>query len=471
MLFTFQSEYSIEMAELSNKIQLFSQSKLLVRQASDLLNSFGVDNTVFTKIEEAEGDFKSNNYLYVLYLPDDNNLYNFDFLEKIKSADNKALRILWIPHEDIKIALQVVNEGLANHILTGTASLKEIPAIIDRTLKDNFALEEELLKERLESFHDLKKWDDTLRSSLKARTQSFLTKRRKLESIHQELKNNLFETIKALFSYLERKNHWIGRHCKMVAALSMQLAKELRLPESEVEAIEIAALLHDIGKIGIPDKVVSKSSHLLTKKQFELAAKHVEFGKDILAPIISLKEVGTIILHHHEHFDGRGRPDRLKGEEIPQGSRIIAVVDTFANISEKSYSKVKTSTAKALKEVYSKGGTILDPNIVDRFLDMMQEAQKRKTEKMWETQISLDELEAGLMLSRDIFSSRGTKVLRSGQILTDQHIDYILEFDTLEKLFGEIYVYKKEHKEASSSEPGETAGSNAENPPEKTERE
>ena len=445
------------MTELSKKIQLYSQSKLLVKQAAGLLDTFGVDNAVFTNMEEAVGDFKSNKYLYVLYLLDENNLHNFNYLEKIKSADNRALKILWIPHEDIKIALQVVNEGLANRILTGTASLKEIPVIIDRTFKNIFTIEEEMQKERLESYKDLKKWEDTLRSSLKARTQSFLIKRRKLENLHEELKDNLFETIKALFSYLERKNQWIGRHCKMVAALSMQLARELKLPESEVETIEVAALLHDIGKIGIPDKVISKSSHLLTKQQAELAAKHVDFGKEILDPIISLRDVGKLILHHHEHFDGRGMPDRLKGEEIPRGSRIIAVVDSFINLSEKTYSKVKTTTAKALKEVYSKGGTVLDPDIVDRFLELMQEAQKRKTEKMWEAQISLHDLKPGLMLARDIFSSRGTSVLRSGQILTDQHIDYIMEFDTLEKLFGEIYVYQKELRGENGAESGRNA--------------
>ena len=227
----------------------------------------------------------------------------------------------------------------------------------------------------------------------------------------------------------------------MTAALSSQLAQALDLPQKAIEAIEIAALLHDIGKIGIPDKIISKSSHLLTRQQLDLLARHVNIGRELLEPIFALENIGKMILHHHENYDGSGKPDKLAGEAIPLGSRIITVTDTFINLTEKTHTKVKITQEKAFKELESKGGTILDPVLVEKFIEIVRSSKNRPQTVMLETLMSIEELQPGMLLARDIFSTRGANVLRKGQVLAQQHIDYLKEYDRLEKIFSEIFVY------------------------------
>jgi|GEM_PF-1750081 len=400
----------------------------------------GVQADCYTSITDAMSNWKSNNYSGALSAQDENNTENMSYLQEVKRLQPKTFRMILLLKPNLEWAVKAVNQGLANHIFTGWTDLRTLPEVLRKLQKTAPELEE-IPQIESESLQGLKKIDDTLRNSLKARTQSFLNKRMKLEAVNLELQSNLFETIKALFSYLEKKNQWIGRHSKMTAALSSQLAQALDLPQKTVEAIEIAALLHDIGKIGIPDKIISKSSHLLTRQQIELAAKHVNIGRELLEPVFALENIGTMILHHHENYDGTGMPDKLAGEAIPLGSRIIAVTDTFVNLTEKIHTKVKISQEKAFKELESKGGTLLDPYLVEKFIESVQSSKNRPQTVMLETLLSIEELQPGMLLARDIFSTRGTNVLRKGQVLAQQHIDYLKEYDRLEKIFSEIFVY------------------------------
>lgn len=363
-------------------------------------------------------------------------------LLRIKSSAPRTLVILYQLQPNIDDAIQAVNQGIAAKIVSGTNREEEITSLIETARKNGDLPSGQAAGGVEESADLLKKYNEVLQSNLKARTQSILQKKLRLEAINYELQSNLFETIKALFSYLERKNQWIGRHSKMVAALSYELCMELKLPNKLSEMIEIAAMLHDVGKVGIPDNIISRSAHLLTPQQAETAAKHVFIGKELLDPIVSLKDVGEMILFHHEHFDGNGYPDNLIGDAIPIGARIIAVADTFNNLMEKSHHRAQNTYTKSIKDLESKSGTILDPKLIPIFVEMMEKNRNRQVKAKSETAVSITGLAPGMMLARDIFSTRGTNIIRKGQVMSEQHIAYIKEFDRIEKIMGEIYIYE-----------------------------
>jgi putative nucleotidyltransferase with HDIG domain len=155
-------------------------------------------------------------------------------------------------------------------------------------------------------------------------------------------------------------------HSQAVSRLAAQIAMQMRLSEAEIEEILLAGIVHDIGKIHVPEPLLLKPAPL-TAEEYEIVKSHAAWGAKILEP---LKETGIecIVRHHHERYDGQGYPDKLKGEQIPLGARIIAVANAFdAMVSAIPYRKARTPE-EALGELRRCRGTQFDPMVVDAFL-------------------------------------------------------------------------------------------------------
>ena len=180
---------------------------------------------------------------------------------------------------------------------------------------------------------------------------------------YQELKNTLLDTIEALSYAIELKDPYTKGHSRRVANYSIAIARAMGLPRDRIETVEIAALLHDIGKIGIRGSVLNKPSRL-TKDEYEEIMKHPVLGEELVKRIRNFKHIAVIIRHHHEFYGGGGYPDGLKGEEIPLESRIIAVADAFdAMTSDRPYRKA-LSVKKALEILEKNERNQWDPKIV-----------------------------------------------------------------------------------------------------------
>ena len=183
---------------------------------------------------------------------------------------------------------------------------------------------------------------------------------------YDDLERFTVNIVCSLVNAIEAKDLFFRGHSKRVHQYVMPMAKHLKLPAREQEALKWAAVLHDIGKIGIPEKILGKP-HKLTDKEFDLIKQHPLKGKAILAPIRQLQPSMDAIVHHHESFDGSGYPEGLKGEDIPLAARILAVADTFDAItSKRSYHRAKPPR-QALKELDQVAGTQLDPQLVRVF--------------------------------------------------------------------------------------------------------
>lgn len=185
-----------------------------------------------------------------------------------------------------------------------------------------------------------------------------------------EQKKTHFEVITALADVLEAKDSHTGSHSNRMYNYAMQIGEKLGLSAAEKERLSYVAILHDIGKIGIPESILQKPSKL-TDEEFEIMKSHPIKGAEILKRVSFLVPVAPLIRHHHERFEGNGYPDRLKGEEIPIQSRIVSIIDAYdAMTSDRPYRK-SLGMEWAIGELKRCAGTQFDPQIVEIFISIL----------------------------------------------------------------------------------------------------
>ena len=183
----------------------------------------------------------------------------------------------------------------------------------------------------------------------------------------RKIRAAFLSAITALAYALEAKDIYTSGHSQRVAEISVAIASELGLPPAGIERIRLAALIHDIGKIGVRESVLNKPDRL-TDEEFQQIKNHCEMGEHILTPIVEDKEILDVVRHHHERYDGTGYPDGLKAEQIPLGAKILAVADTFdAMTSGRPYREAMTAET-AYAEIECCKATQFDPEVGDAFL-------------------------------------------------------------------------------------------------------
>ena len=178
------------------------------------------------------------------------------------------------------------------------------------------------------------------------------------------LERTFLETVEALANALEANDEYTSSHARWITDLSLKVGQELGLEGTSLKRLELGALFHDIGKIGIPETILSKPGPL-TPTEREIVETHPELGEKIIAPIDRLEEVRPIVRHCHERFDGEGYPDRLAGDDIPIESRIILVCDAYhAMTTDRPYRK-RLPAEEALRRLHEAAGTQFDPRVVE----------------------------------------------------------------------------------------------------------
>jgi len=185
--------------------------------------------------------------------------------------------------------------------------------------------------------------------------------------LYLELKHSFHDTVQALAETIDKRDPYTGGHTRRVMQYSLAIGRMMGLAEGMLENVKLAAILHDIGKIGVGDRILLKGG-MLDRNEMETMNRHSQYGAEILAHVGQLKEVIPGVRSHHEKYDGTGYPDRLKGPDIPLIARIIAVADTFdAMTTDRPYRKAM-SAQEALDVLRENTGTQLDREIVEKFI-------------------------------------------------------------------------------------------------------
>lgn len=261
-----------------------------------------------------------------------------EFLKRVYDMQPKTMRLLVTAYSDVKILIDAINYAKIYRYIKKPYSPDELLMIVDAALET----------------YQLKNDNETLIADLK----------------------DLFSgTVKAIIEALDAKDSYTLGRSRRVAFYAMKMTTKLALKPEETSKIELAGLLHDIGMIGVAEEILNKTQKL-SDEEYEKIKKHVQYSVKILEDIKQLYEITEIIKYHHEYYNGCGYPYGIKGDEIPLGSRIIAIADTYdALVSDRAYRKSKTSQ-EAMQIIKEGSGKQFDPALVQVFESILPEIEQ-----------------------------------------------------------------------------------------------
>ncbi len=183
---------------------------------------------------------------------------------------------------------------------------------------------------------------------------------------YMDMRQTFLDTIKSLSLAIDAKDPYTKGHSSRVADYAVLLAQEMKWPEDRVEFLKYIALIHDVGKVTVPEFILKKET-LLSDEEYDAMKKHSEAGAEVIKDVNFFAAGSGIIKHHHERWDGKGSPDQLQGQNIPEGARILAVADAYdAMTSDRPYRKA-LEPLEAIKEIQDCSGTQFDPKVVKAF--------------------------------------------------------------------------------------------------------
>ncbi|PQV62639.1 GAF domain-containing protein [Abditibacterium utsteinense] len=192
--------------------------------------------------------------------------------------------------------------------------------------------------------------------------------------LHRQLLEAYTSTVAVLADAIEAKDAYTRGHCEGVSRISVEVARRLGVQDKALDAVRYAALLHDVGKIGIPDGILLKPGKLMPE-EFSIIQKHSTIGRDLIGRVPALSHISDAILHHHERFDGSGYPDGLDGESIPLAARIICAVDAFDAMTSPRPYREAVEWVVAFEELQRCAGTQFDPHIVNIVTQVLRETE------------------------------------------------------------------------------------------------
>jgi putative nucleotidyltransferase with HDIG domain len=266
------------------------------------------------------------------------------------------------------VAVDAINRGEIFRLITKPWNDEELKTIL-RQAYDHYDLKQEIRRlnqvTRSQNF-SLQDMNKSLEAKVRERT-------RQLDEKNHELKTAYIQTIRALAEAIDAKDSYTRGHSERVAVYASRIARKMKLDTPLIERVYFAGLLHDVGKIGIPDAIITKPDRL-SDEEYEEIKKHPEIGAKILEPVEFLRQIVPCVRHHHEWFDGsdRGYPERLISHSIPLPSRIILVADTAeAMTSDRPYRK-GLPLNRVTSELRKFSGSQFDPVVVDAFLELLE---------------------------------------------------------------------------------------------------
>jgi putative nucleotidyltransferase with HDIG domain len=238
-----------------------------------------------------------------------------------------------------------------------------------------------------------------------------------VEKAHDELRSNFVDILGVLSSIIEAREGGVAGHSRRIAHLAHLLALELGLSEPQAEAVRVASLLHDIGKVGLPDPLIGRPFAALTREERDTVMQHPVIGEAMLMSLHSMHDVGTLIRSHHEHYDGSGFPDGLRGGAIPIGARILAVVSDYDLLRSGRLLIDRLDDKQAQHYLTGRRGTHYDPTVVDAFCHLLKSLPEGYD--LDEAPVTPEQLQAGMRLSRDMLTRTGMVLLHKGKVIDE----------------------------------------------------
>ncbi len=343
------------------------------------------------------------------------------FLEQVFLRWPDTKRILLTGYADGAATIAAVNQGKIWSYLAKPWNDGELILAVQQALMHSQLLRENAqlttLTQRQNA--ELKELNAGLELKVAARTAD-------LQRTHDELKRSFLTMVRVLTGLFELRSRRMAGHSRRVGETARQLCKDLRLDDNATQEILLAALLHDIGKFGLPDHLLEKPFQSMTPAERTEIMHHPTRGEAILIGIEQLKGAARLVRHHHERFDGSGFPDNLIGLSIPQGARILAVANDFDALQMGTLVSRALKPAEARAFILENRGKRYDPSVVDVF---MAEIADSIPEEIAELPMRPGTLCPGMVLTRDLLHPDGYLLLAKGQVVDASVIEQLVRIE------------------------------------------
>jgi len=351
------------------------------------------------------------------------------FLAQVAERWPQVVRILLTGYADLTSTIDAINKGHIYGYFSKPWEDNEIRLAVRQALEQKQLRQERdrLLELTRRQNAELKDLNANLEKKVKARTEELNQTNMFLELAYDQLKQSYFEAIPIFANLVQLREGVSGGHGKRVAELAREVAERLELEPDTIRDIYNAGLLHDIGKIALPDDVLNKPVANLSTTQRKVLEKHPITGQAILMGLEPLHDTAVYIRSHHETYDGKGYPDRLSGEDIPLGARILAVVNEYDGLCSGALLGDKLSPIDAREFIQKRAGQRYDPVVVDAFIHVL-EGHGSGEAMIRELHLRPQDLFENMVLSRDLFSQDGVLLLTRGYRLTEQLIGKLISF-------------------------------------------
>ena len=344
------------------------------------------------------------------------------FLERVSLGWPHTARLLLTGQADLGSTIAAINRGRLHRYITKPWNDDELVLTL-RQVAENQRLEAE--KQALERL--TRRQNDelkTLNSSLEVRVAS---RTEELAAANDRLKRNYLTSIRAFTALIELRGSAQVGHARQVAELTRRLAQAMALDAATAHDLPIAALLHDIGHIGLSDAVLARPVNRLDLDELRRYRLHPVLGEQALLASDDMQAVAPLIRAHHERWDGQGFPDGLRGAAIPIGARILAVADAFEDLRNGRIDGQAMSPLDARRAVLVGRGSQFDPTVVDAFASLFSAAPPKPSVPT--LRLGTADLRAGHVLTQDFVSPEGVLLLSVGQRLNDDLIGRICAFE------------------------------------------
>uniref|UniRef100_C6DZA7 Response regulator receiver modulated metal dependent phosphohydrolase n=1 Tax=Geobacter sp. (strain M21) TaxID=443144 RepID=C6DZA7_GEOSM len=365
-----------------------------------------------------------------------------DFLHQARGIAPDAVRMVLTGYADMAATMDAINKGGASRYITKPWDERMLRLAIMEGVEQYRLLQENrrltALVERQNE--ELSEWNCNLKSRVLEQTATIRQQNQTLKERSEQIDKAFRNTIVAFSRLIEQHSTRLQKHTTNVTELSMRVAKELHLPQGEVETLRNAALLHDIGAIGLPGAILAKPTDLLTSQELEIFMQHAVRGQTALDEVEELREAGVIVRHHHENYDGTGFPDRLAGERIPLGSRIIAFADFIDR--ELAEDQDESAIASMLERVKKELGHRLDPAlfpIIKPHLSEVYPASQRMP-ALVEKELRPQQLLEGMLVTRNLYTGSGLLLLSKGTRLDEYQIANIARHYKIDPPAGGVFI-------------------------------
>ncbi len=371
----------------------------------------------------------------------------WEFLEQAKKISPDAVRIVLTGYADITAAVNAINQGGASRYIAKPWNDADLVLVVKESIERYRLLEENrrLAAKIAEQNEELKKWNKNLETMVQEQTLDIQNKNKELEKLNSQLSGNFRKSIEVFSSLIEMREKTMSSHSKNVAILSRQIAINMKLTDADTNNVLVAALLHDVGKIGVPDAVLRKLPDAMNDAELSDYRSHAVRGQVAVDIIDGFRDIGLIIRHHHEYIDGSGFPDGLKMNAIPLGSRIIAVTDAYDRLLNTT-----VPSAEDLKKVLTSLGFYLDSRFDRKVFAQFSpiiEAKLKALEKDGsqygkEVEVMPGMLQAGMLLTQDVRSGTGVLILARGHILDKNLVKAVQRYYELDAPKHGVFVQK-----------------------------